>query len=92
MAQVQVELMKESEFSAERMRQVAFDSDMCQLMDEWRETRRKIEQAAYRGCYSVTFNQSIRKETRQRLESLGFEVKSEFDRNESYTNIKWGEL
>ena len=92
MAQVQVELMKESEFSAERMRQVAFDSDMCRLMDEWRETRRMIEQAAYRGCYSVTFNHSIRKETKQRLEALGFKVKSECDRNESYTSIKWEKI
>lgn len=76
-------------FTAEKMRQVANERLISQMMEEWNATRERIEAAADNGCFSTTFNGYLKKETRQRLEELGFEVKSSSCRNESYTTIKW---
>lgn len=76
-------------FTAEKMRQVTNERLISQMMEEWRATRDRIEAAADNGCFSTTFDGYLKKETRQRLEELGFEVKSSSCRNESYTTIRW---
>lgn len=78
-------------FTAEKMRQVANERLISQIMEEWRATRERIEAAADNGCFSTTFDGYLKKETRQRLEELGFKVKSNCCRNESYITISWKE-
>lgn len=81
--------LSDLEFSAEKMRQVATESHMYQLMDEWRDTRLKIEKSAKSGCFSVTFSGFLHKETIQRLEDAGFKISDSSCRNESYVRISW---
>ena len=76
-------------FTAEKMRQVANERLISQMMEEWRASRDRLEAAADNGCFSNTFDGYFKKETRQRLEELGFKVKSSSCRNESYTTISW---
>lgn len=76
-------------FTAEKMRQVANERLISQMMEEWRATRERIEAAADNGYFSTTFDGYLKKEIRQRLEELGFKVKSSSCRNESYTTISW---
>ena len=78
-------------FNAENMRLVAMDAQYQKLQKEWTTVYKKIMDSAAVGCFSVTFDGYLEKQTKNRLESLGFKVKSNCCRNESYITISWKE-
>ena len=78
-------------FNAENMRLVAMDAQYRKLQKEWTTVYKKIMDSAEIGCFSVTFDGYLEKQTKKRLESLGFKVKSNCCRNESYITISWKE-
>lgn len=59
------------------------------LTIELKEISEKIKEAISNGKFSISGNGCLQKETKQRLEELGYKVTYGTQYNESYWNISW---
>lgn len=75
--------------NAEEAKKKAYDYNINQDEGQLKEIMNMINDVASKGYYDTNYYKTLRPDVLNKLEELGYEIHTSYDRNETIVNIKW---